>query len=384
MAKNNKLRVLLTAGGTGGHIYPIIAISSELQILAGRKGIDLELRYLGSCGNYKELIEANGIKVQTVAESKLRRYFSLSNFIDAPKFVFSFFQALCKIYWFMPDLVFSKGGPGALAVILASRFYRIPVIIHESDSIPGLTNQISSKYAELITASFSSTGKYFADRETVVVGNPIRKNLIIGIENESQTKEKRFLEFSSDLPLIIVMGGSQGSTRINEFILDNIQEILKITQVFHQTGKDNYNQIANEFEFIAKNIPEEAKSRYKVIDYFENDIRGAMIAADAVVSRAGAGAIFEIAAFGKPSILIPLPEAAQNHQLANAYEYSSSGAAIVIEEENLLPNLFINTLQKLFKNPEESQKFSDNARKFSKPEAALNLAKIIIKLGGYD
>jgi UDP-N-acetylglucosamine--N-acetylmuramyl-(pentapeptide) pyrophosphoryl-undecaprenol N-acetylglucosamine transferase len=384
MAKKNKLRVLMTGGGSGGHIYPLVAVAAELQILAGKMGIDLELRYLGSYGTYKELLELNNIRVGKVAESKLRRYFSLSNFVDVPRFVFSIFQALFKIFWFMPDVVFSKGGPGALAVVLAARFYRIPVIVHESDAVPGLTNLISGRYAKLVAISFEKAAAYFSKKDVVLTGNPIRTYLLSNLDKESQKNNKGFLGFNPELPLILIIGGSQGAAAINEFILDNLPRFLSFTQILHQTGKTNYDTVLSKFEAIT-GITDEMKERYQPVDYFENDIRTAFIASDLVVSRASAGSIFEIAAFGKPSILIPLPPevAANNHQTLNANEYAKNGAAIVIAQSKLDPEAFAIKLKELLTNEKELSTMSAAAKSFAKPEAALNLAQIIIKLGGY-
>jgi UDP-N-acetylglucosamine--N-acetylmuramyl-(pentapeptide) pyrophosphoryl-undecaprenol N-acetylglucosamine transferase len=379
----HKLRVLLTGGGTGGHVYPLVAVAAELQILAAESGTNLEIRYLGAYGPYKELLQVNNIRVGRVAASKLRRYFSVGNFIDVPKFVFSLFQAVIKIFWFMPDIVFSKGGPGALAVVLAARFYRIPVIVHESDTVPGLTNLISGRFAKLVAVSFESAAGYFPKKEVVLTGNPIRKYLLNDLDKESKDNNKGFLGFDLQLPLVLVMGGSQGAASINDLILDNLPELLRFTQIIHQTGRANYDGVVSKLESIG--LTEEIKARYQPVDYFENDIRTAFIASDLVVNRASAGAIFEIAAFGKPAILIPLqPEvAAHDHQTLNAEDYAKGGAAIVMDQDEITPESFVESLKNLLQNPAELAKMSDAARRFAKPEAALNLAKIILRLGGY-
>lgn len=379
-----KLRVLLTGGGTGGHIYPLVAIGAEIQTQCGQKGLPLDLRYLGAYGPFKGLLEANNIKVGRVAESKLRRYMSVYNFIDGPKFIYSFFQAVFKIFFFMPDVVFSKGGPGALAVVLAAKFYFIPVIIHESDTVPGLTNMLSAKFAKLIFVSFPGVESYFPGRQVMLVGNPIRRSLLAGISAESKQKNKGAFGFDPQLPLILVIGGSQGAMSVNDFILDNFSAILQVTQVLHQTGPKNYEQTLKEVSFIAAKMPEEVAKRYKAVDYFGDEIKAAYIASDLVISRSSAGAIFEIAAFGKPSILIPLPPdiAANDHQTKNAYDYAEGGAAEVMEQTNFLPNLFINHVKRIVENETVSAKMSAAALAFAKPEAASKIAQIIIELRG--
>lgn len=376
-----KLRVLLTGGGTGGHIYPLVAVGAELQVQCAAKGLPLDLRYLGAYGPFKKLLQANNIKVRRVAESKLRRYMSLHNFIDGPKFIYSFCQAVLKMFFFMPDVVFSKGGPGALAVVLAAKFYFIPVIIHESDSVPGLTNLLSAKFAKLVLTSFPGVEAYFPSHQVQLVGNPIRRSLLTGLEAESKARDKGAYGFDPNLPLILVMGGSQGATSINDFILDNLLSILQITQVLHQTGRKNYEQTLKEVSFIAKKMPEEVAKRYKAVSYFGEEIKEAYVAADLVVSRSSAGAIFEIAAFGKPSILIPLPAnvAANDHQTKNAYDYTSLGAGEVMEQTNLLPNLFISHVKKITGDSSLSAQMSAAALAFAKPEAASKIAQILLE-----
>ncbi|MDO8574310.1 MAG: UDP-N-acetylglucosamine--N-acetylmuramyl-(pentapeptide) pyrophosphoryl-undecaprenol N-acetylglucosamine transferase [bacterium] len=378
--KENKFRVLMTGGGSGGHIYPLVSVITELQILASQEEVNLEIRYLGVVGPYEGLLRENGVKVQKVLSSKFRRYFSLANIIDGPKFIISFFQALWKMFWSMPDVLFTKGGPGALAVVFVARFYRIPIIVHESDTIPGMSNLITAKYARTITTSFSSTAGYFGGREVILVGNPVRRYLFG--DPLTQSKAKLFLGFDSNLPLILILGGSQGAVRINDFILDNLASLLQVTQIFHQTGRANYNSVIGEGAVVGRDLRDEMKRRYKAIDYLEKDMRIALEAADLVVSRAGSGSIFEIAAFGKPSVLIPLPDwvAAGGHQEKNAREYSATGAAVVIEETNLLPNLFLEELKGLLGSPQRLKAMSEAAKGFARPDAALKLAQVIARM----
>ncbi len=369
----------MTGGGSGGHIYPLVSVITELQILAAEEGVNLEIRYLGVVGPYEGLLRENGVRVQRILSSKLRRYFSLGNIIDGPKFIISFFQALWKTLWFMPDVLFTKGGPGALAVVLVARLYRVPIVVHESDTIPGITNMMTAKYAKAIVVSSPSTTEYFAGREVIVTGNPIRRYLFG--DPLGQSKAKLFLGFNDKFPLTLILGGSQGAVRLNDFILDNLTGLLQFTQIFHQTGKTNYESIIGEAAVVGRDLTEEMKRRYKAIDYLEKDMRIALEAADLVVSRAGSGSIFEIAAFAKPSILIPLPEGISNaHQENNAREYSAAGAAVIIEEANLLPNVFQEELKNLLANPEKLKTMGEAAKKFARPDAALKLAQIILRV----
>lgn len=373
------MRILLTGGGTGGHIYPLISVAEEIYRLTREQNREAEIRYFGPVSILNKEFKERGIRVEKVISSKLRRYFSLNNFIDIPKFIFSFFQVLFKIFWFMPDVVFSKGGPGALAVIMASRFYRIPIIIHESDAVPGLTNRLSARYAKVIFTTFKKAAQYFPPEKVILVGNPIRTNILENIPD--QESAKKAFGFNPAEPVILVIGGSQGALRINNFISDNLGKILDSVQVIHQAGPANFPEVKKETDFLLRSLGDFYKNRYYLVGYLERvrDLQNAFAAADLVFSRAGSGAIFEIAAFSKPAILIPLEESAGDHQRINAYEYAETGAAIVIEEANLKPSIFLLQVQKILVEAGLKAKMSQAAKNFSKPEAARIIAEEILK-----
>ena len=375
-----KIKILVTGGGTGGHIYPIIAVASELKKLSIKQGRQIEIKYIGNSGKYRKALEESGIEVSNILGSKLRRYFSIQNLIDVPKFAISIFQALWKIYFFHPDAVFSKGGSGAVAVVIAAKIHNIPIVIHESDSIPSLTSSITARYANVVATAFASTIDRFNNIENkgVVTGNPIRDGLLE--EKFDQGDAKNILGLEESLPVVLIIGGSQGSLRINNAILEILPDLLRISQIIHQTGDKNYDDIirkSNELKSETHNGP---IKRYKVFPYFRNNINTALSAADIIVSRAGAGAIFEIAAFAKPSILIPLPGAANNHQLQNAVEYSKTGATIIIEEKELSNGILVETISRLIKDKPKLMNMSNAAKSFYFQDSALNLAEITLNI----
>jgi len=380
------MRILFAGGGTGGHIYPILAVTEELQKAAINGKIDLDLRYFSDPERYNFLLASNGILVSKIFSAKLRRYFDIRNLFDIPLFFISVIQSFWKVFWFMPDVLFSKGGPGSLPVVLACWFYRVPIIIHESDSAPGLANLMASKFADRIAVSFNSATKFFIAKNSklsekiALTGNPTRKSLTdSALEQEAA---KQIFSFDSKKPLILIIGGSQGSAKINDFMLNASLELMEADiQVLHQTGVNNFDDAKKELKFILENYTEKEMARYKIVPYFEKDLQDAYAAADIIISRAGSGSIFEIAAFGKPSILIPLQKSAQNHQIQNAYEYAGSGAAIIVEEANLMPNIIISQIKKIVSDPEKFKKMSEAAKNFSKPEAAKIISEEIIKLG---
>lgn len=376
------IRILLTGGGSGGHVYPLLAVAESLQKIMqrGDAATELELVYIGPKDKYAELMAEKGIKMQLISAGKIRRYASgiLGNILDIPRFFLGLIQAFWKMFWLMPDAIFSKGGTGAFPVVLAAWFYRVPVMIHDSDAVPGLTNLLSSRFAWRIAVSFEAAKKYFNPYKTILTGNPVRAELLE--RKYPQEKAKETLGFHADAPLILVLGGSQGAQRINDFIILALKDILAKTQILHQTGRVNYMEVKNLSQAALLDMPAktEAASRYKAVSYLEDDMAIALSAADIVVARAGSSSIFEIAAFGKPAILIPLLESANNHQRANAYEFAEAGAAAVIEEKNLQPAIFIHELANILNNPEKADKMSKASAAFFKPEAADVIAKEIL------
>ena len=369
--------VVLTGGGSGGHIYPLLAVADEIEKKAVELKFNCELIYLGPKDAYAPLFEGRGIRISPIAAGKLRRYFSLENILDIPKVFVGFIHALFKLYAIMPDVIFSKGGTGALPVVIAGWFYRIPIAIHESDAIPGLTNSISAHFARKVFLSFGEAAAKFDEKKVEVVGSPIRRELLLNRTTKELAKES--LGFSSSHPLILILGGSQGSIRINNFILANLSQLVAVTQVLHQTGVANFLE-AQKLSHAALIDQPTGANRYVPINYFTDNYATALTAADIVVARAGSGTIFEIAAFGKPTIMIPLAESANGHQRANAYAFSETGAAVVIEEANLLPGIFLQQLKSILSNNELHAKMSAASAKFFTPDAAEKIADEIMKL----
>jgi len=371
-------RVVLTGGGSGGHVYPLLAVAEKLKEKSASLNFDLELAYLGPHDPFSAALEGRGIRMKYVLSGKYRRYFSLLNILDIPKIIIGFFQALGKLYVTMPDVIFSKGGTGAFPVILAGWFYRIPVAIHESDSKPGLTNLLSAYFAKRIFVTFESAARYFNPRITTRTGTPVRAELFAAPTTKELARDS--LGFGAQSPLLLILGGSQGSQRINEFILGNLAAIVAEAEVFHQTGTANYDEVAKLAR--AALIDASYKNRYQAVAYLDDQRYGlALTAADIVVSRSGSASLTEIAAFGVPSILVPHDAGSNGHQSANAYEFSKTGAAVVIEEENLLPGIFLSQLKSLINKPELRQKMATEAAKFYEPQAAEKIVEGILKLG---
>lgn len=375
MADTEKFLMVFTGGGSGGHVYPLIAVSEALKKRLVTLNAPYEYFYMGPNDQYSALLVQQGMTMRPIAAGKLRRYFSVLNILDIPKFVIGFIQALWGLYVIMPDIVFSKGGTGSLAVVIAAWFYRIPVLIHESDAQPGLNNLLSSRFSREIFVSFDRAAKYFNPSITKVVGSPLRSDLLTQRTTRELAKEN--LGFDPSKPLVLILGGSQGSARINEFMLANFTELLKRTQVLHQTGQANFADV----EKLARAALLETgtESRYQAVPYFSGNMAMAMTAADIVVSRSGSS-VFELAAFGLPAILIPLAESANGHQLIDAEEFAKTGAAIVIEEGNLLPGIFFGQLDRILSDGTLRSRMSEASAKFFIPGAAEAIAGDIIAI----
>lgn len=381
MTRQKKYKIVLAGGGTGGHIYPLLAVAEELKKVFEKNGYALDLYFVGTPGKFETEIASAGIKVRKIMAGKFRRYFSLGNIIDVPKIFIGLIQAFIKVFFIMPDAVFSKGGPGALSVVLAGKFHLAPIVIHESDAYPGLTNLLSSRFAKKIAISFESVAKYFPAPKTVLTGNPIRPSLLRQKIEAGAAKEA--LGFSSAYPLVLVLGGSQGSERVNDFVISTLKEIIGQAQILHQTGAANFQTVQkiSQATLLDVAVSSEAKSRYKPVSYLEGkEVSYALSAADVVIGRAGSGTIFEIAAFGKPAVLIPLPEAAGDHQSENAYAYSQIGAAFVLEESNFSSTILLSQIKRILAGVDLPKAMSEAALKFAKPQAAEMIATEVFNL----
>jgi UDP-N-acetylglucosamine--N-acetylmuramyl-(pentapeptide) pyrophosphoryl-undecaprenol N-acetylglucosamine transferase len=370
-------RIVFAGGGSGGHVYPLIAVAEAIKKMWAGVESPLRMYYLGPQDGYRQAFEAQGIAVRPIAAGKLRRYFSVQNFLDVPKFFIGFLQALWILYWIMPDVVFSKGGGGALPVVAAAWWYRIPVAIHESDAKPGLNNLHSARFAQKIFLNFEAAAAYFDPKKVIVTGTPLRAELLASPMTAEAAKEA--LGFSSSHPLLFVCTGSQGSERINLFVVENLKAIMEVAQVFHQTGAAGFAEVQKLSQ--ASLVAASYQNRYQAVSYVDAEtLRLALSAADVVLARAGSS-IFEFAAFGKPMILVPYPsEYSNDHQGANASAFQEAGAAAVIEEPNLFPGIFLAELKRILSDTKVRGDMSNASRAMFTPNAAETIATEILKL----
>lgn len=367
------MKILLAGGGTGGHFYPLIAVAEEINRQAKEmKLLDAKMYYMGPSPYNERALFENNITFKKMSAGKARRYFSLMNFFDIFKTAWGLFTSLLQIYSIYPDVVFAKGGYASFPALFSAKILGIPVIIHESDSVPGRLNIWAGKFAQKIAVSYPEAAKYFPEGKVAWTGNPIRKELFHPITDGA----KDFLKLEEKVPVIFIIGGSLGSQIINETILDALPRLVQNYQIIHQTGKANFKSVKTTADVAL--FQSDFKYRYKPFDYLDElSLRMSAGAADIIVSRAGS-AIFEIAAWGVPSIIIPIADSQGDHQRQNAFAYERSGAAVVIEENNLSANILISEINRLILHPEEREKMKEAAKQFVKPDAAGKIAKEII------
>ncbi len=369
----HNMKILFTGGGSGGHLFPIIAISRELRRLYDKE--NLKFYYIGP-NNSQGLLELSQeplFKIYHIAAGKMRRYFSLLNILDLLIIIpFSFLQSFFLLLFNRPNLVFSKGGTGSLPVAYAARLLFIPVFLHESDMVPGLSNQITSKWAKKIFISFEKT-EYFDLSKTICTGTPIKKELLEG----DTTVAKELFNLVGGKPVIMFWGGSQGAQPLNDFVILTLNELLRSYEVIHICGNKNLALTQSETDVMMQKDLAQYYHLYSELD--EVRLKHAYKVASLIISRAGSASIFELAAVGKPTILIPLPSAAGDHQSKNAYAYAATDAAIVIEQENLTPHFFFSKIQYLLASPKTLESMHQAALAFAKPLAARAIAREILE-----
>jgi len=373
-----ELRILLVGGGSGGHAYPLVAVAQSLREKASVAGISLNLMIMGEGGFIKKAAEENKIPFKIILAGKLRRYPSFQSIFDFLKMPIGFIQSLWYIFWFMPDAVFSKGGYDSVAPAIVSRLYLIPVFIHESDSVPGLANIMISKVSKKVFLSFKAAEKFFNINKVIFTGNPVRKSLMLGDKDAA----RKFFDLNEARPTVLIMGGSQGAKIINEVILASLIVLTEKFNVIHQCGESQYQAVREGVDAIVQEGTQQysapIKKYYRLYPFLdENQLALTYSLSDVIVSRAGAGSLFEIALLKKPSVIIPISQSAGNHQYLNAFEFSLYGGYL-IEESNFNRESLMRELNTLL-NPEQCAKISERMKTFATPNAADVIAEELLK-----
>ncbi|MEK7567955.1 MAG: UDP-N-acetylglucosamine--N-acetylmuramyl-(pentapeptide) pyrophosphoryl-undecaprenol N-acetylglucosamine transferase [Patescibacteria group bacterium] len=369
------MKILFTGGVTGGHFYPIIAIAKEIQKISKEEHALPPKLYFMAPGPYdSRLLFENEIEFIGTPAGKMRRYFSFANFFDIFKTTFGVLRAIISVFYIFPDVIVGKGGYGSFPALLAAKLFRIPVVIHESDTIPGRVNAWAGKFATRVATSYPETAKLFEVNKTAWTGQPVRKEVTMPIKDGAY----EFLKLEKEIPIILILGGSQGAQKLNDVVLNLIPKLLLKYQVIHQTGEKNYKEILNTASVVLEK--NEHATRYRPFPYLnELALRMSAGVSSVVVTRAGS-TLFEIASWGLPAIVVPIGEDVSHDQTQNAFAYARSGAASVIEEKNLTSSILNFEIEKILNNQQLQENMKKSALGFAKPDATRKIAKAIFEI----
>lgn len=364
------MRIILTGGGTGGHLMPLLSVAKKINEKIGQ----VEFLFIGPKGTLEEkLMGKERINIKEIMVGKMRRYFSWENFLDAIKIPIGIIQSLWILLMFMPDAIFSKGGFASFPVVLAGWLYRIPIFIHDSDCVPGLANSILGKLATRVAVSYPEAEREFTPGRVALTGNPVSAEINQG----DPEKARKMFSLTDIKKTIFVYGGSQGSQLINNKVIKILPQLLKKYQVIHQTGEKNFQDVVHKAGELGIKA---GRDGYFPIPFIHGELKDILAVADLVISRAGANSLSEIAANGKPAIVIPIERSANNHQRMNAYSISKAGGCIVLEESNLGENIFLSRIAEILEGDELSGRLSQNIKQFYHPDAADKIADGILEI----
>lgn len=347
-------RIVLTGGGTAGHVTPNIALIPRL------KELGYEIHYIGSYdGIEKKLIEEMEIPYYGISSGKLRRYFDVKNFTDPFRVVKGYAEAKKLLKEWKPDVLFSKGGFVAVPVVLAARHCHIPVVIHESDLTPGLANKLAMPSATKVCCNFPETLAYLPKEKAVLTGSPIRRELLEG----SRKAALDFCGFTPDKPVLMVIGGSLGAANVNAAIRGILPELLQTFQVIHLCGKGKLEESLRQTK------------GYVQFEYIQKELPDLFALADIVVSRAGANAICELLDLRKPALLIPLgSNASRGDQILNAESFKRQGFCEVLLEENMTPQVLLDAIRQLYVSRE---RYIEAMKKSSQSSAIDKITRLL-------
>lgn len=361
----NEFTIFFTGGGTGGHVYPGIAVYDSLLRLADSRGITANAYWIGSKrGIEREIVESKGIRYIGIPSGKLRRYFSIRNLFDLFKVFFGIAWACAVTKRLKPGVLFSKGGYVSVPPVIGARLANVPVVTHESDLDPGLATRINARFAERVILSYEKTGDYFPDKmkpKLTVAGNPVRHEVLAG----NAERGMEFLSLSGDKPLLLILGGSQGARELNELIWSGLPDLQKKWHVVHQTGPGDSGPPGG--------------GGYTRFPYVYDGYADVLAAASLVVCRAGATTLWELAALGKPSILLPLGvEVSRGDQIRNAELFNTLGASYILKSGSAAE--LLEYTDRCIANDESLKRMGESAASVYRADASEKIAVMLLKI----
>jgi UDP-N-acetylglucosamine--N-acetylmuramyl-(pentapeptide) pyrophosphoryl-undecaprenol N-acetylglucosamine transferase len=377
MAQQAPLRLIIAAGGTGGHVLPAVAVIRELR----SRGIPLDAKWIGGTeGIEAETAKADEIPFDAIPTGKLRRYLDVRTARDAINIPRGVLAARRLVRAFRPDVVFSTGGFVSVPTVIASRG-RAPILTHEQTTIIGLANKINLRFANELALSFEDTTKRVGKTKAkiVVTGNPIRSELLAG---DAGRGRQRF-SFTADLPIVFVTGGARGASPLNQRIKAILPHLLEHAQIVHQTGPASANADFAELTALKESLPAELAGRYVPTEFVREEIADVYAMADLVVSRAGAGTVAELSALGKAAIMIPLPLSGGGEQIVNARALANHDAAIMLMQDDATPERLLNEATSLLTDRGRRETMARAAAALGRRDAAARLANELLALAGY-
>ncbi len=378
-------KILITGGGTGGHVQPAMAVIAELR----KRDPDVDLLYIGSADSVESRLAAQaGVAFRAVTVGKLRRsskgirgLLTTQNVLDALRVPVGVIQAYRAVRSYGPDVVLGTGGYVSVPTVVAAGLQKLPVLTHEQTVTIGLANRIAGRYATRIAVSFEESISELPKRlrlRAFVTGNPIRAEVFDGVWTRA-SERFGFAAESNGLPCVYVTGGAQGSRKINHAIRDALPELLMRCRVLHQCGSADIDEMHD----VGGALPDVLRGRYVVRQFVERDeIGDAYALADVVVGRAGAGTICELAALGKPSVLVPLEPSSKNEQLRNAQRLADAGGAVIVRQAALTSDNLLEALMPLVRDPEGRAEFGRKVAKLARPNATNEVVDALLALAG--
>ena len=372
----NYMKVLVSGGGSGGHIYPALAIAAQLRV-----EYQAEILFLGSDdGLETEIVPAAGFRLATIKAGKLRRYISWQTITGIMRVPLGLIQAINIVGKFRPGVVFTSGGYVAVPAGLAARLHRVPLLMHQQDVPPNLSNKLVAPLATRISVAFADSLAYFPARKALLLGNPIRQAMLDVRQTPAQEARQR-LGFEGHEPLLLVTGGSQGARHLNQVVGEALPDLLALCQVLQISGKELYNETRELSNRVLTNQDEVLKKRYRLVAYLNEEMPLALQAADLVLCRSGASTLSELAVLGKPSILVPLPPAiGSSPQEANAEMFRRKAAAEVIKDSDLNRQELVERVRFILSSSTQVEAMAQAARSFAKPQATQEIAAEIVKI----
>lgn len=377
------MRVLVSGGGTGGHIYPALAIASTLQAQ-----YQAEILFLGSDdGLETEIVPAAGFRLAVIKAGRLRRFISPQTVTGVLRVPLGMAQAIGIVRKFRADVAFTSGGFVSVPAALAARVNGVPLLMHQQDVPPNLSNRLAAPFATRISVAFADSLPYFPAKKTVLLGNPVRQAML-DVLAITPREARAQLGFDAAQPLLLVTGGSQGARHLNQVACRALPALMARCpglQVLQISGKDLYNETRTLADTILVEMGEEEREelqrRYRLVAYLNEEMPLALQAADLVLCRAGASTLTELATLGKPGILVPLPPAiGSSPQEANAAIFGRKEAAVVIKNADLTPEILVERAQSLLSSPSQLAAMALAASSFAKPRATQDIAREIVSI----